>query len=74
MKPEIQKIYNEKLTTAAEAVKMIRSGDRVYGGTASSWAYGLLQSLWDRRHELEGVTILGGFTKASNRFRLRPRA
>ena len=59
MKPEIQKIYNEKLTTAAEAVKMIRSGDRVYGGTASSWAYGLLQALWDRRHELEGVTILG---------------
>ena len=25
MKPEIQKIYNEKLTTAAEAVKMIAS-------------------------------------------------
>ena len=59
MKPELQIIYDEKLTTAAEAVKMIRSGDRVYGGTASSWAYGLLQALWDRRHELEGVTILG---------------
>ena len=59
MRPDIQKIYDEKLTTAAEAVKLIRSGDRVYGGSASSWAYGLMEALWDRRHELEGVTIVG---------------
>ena len=58
MRPDIQAIYNEKLTTAAEAVKCIRSGDRVYSGTASSTAYGLLEALWERRHELEGVTII----------------
>ena len=59
MKPEYQKIYDEKLMTPAEAVRMIKSGDRVYAGTASSFAYGLLEALWDRREELEGVTILG---------------
>ncbi|MCR4804163.1 MAG: hypothetical protein K5981_00720, partial [Clostridia bacterium] len=59
MKPEIQRIYDEKLMPAEEAVKMIKSGDRVYAGTASSWAYGLMQALWDRRGELEGVTIMG---------------
>ena len=59
MRPEFQTIYNEKLTTAAEAVKCIKSGDRVYAGTASSWAYGLLDALWERRHELEGVTVMG---------------
>lgn len=58
MKQDIQAIYKEKLTTAAEAVKAVKSGDRVYSGTASSTAYGLLQALWERRHELEGVTII----------------
>ena len=58
MKPDIQKIYDGKLTTAAEAVKVIKSGDRVYSGTASSTAYGLLEALWERRHELEGVTVI----------------
>ena len=58
MKPDIQAIYDEKRTTAAEAVKAVKSGDRVYSGTASSTAYGLLEALWERRHELEGVTII----------------
>ena len=58
MREDIQRLYDEKLTTAAEAVKVIRSGDRVYSGTASSTAYGLLEALWERRHELEGVTVI----------------
>ena len=41
--------YQEKLRTAEEAVRTVRSGDRVYGGTASSIAYRLLDALWDRR-------------------------
>ena len=52
-----KKDYEAKRTTAAEAVKLVRSGDRVYAGTASSVAYGLLAALWDRRHELENVEI-----------------
>ena len=51
--------YKRKLTTPAEAVKVIKSGDRVYAGTASSYAYALLDALWERRHELENVTISG---------------
>ena len=37
--------YQEKLRTAEEAVRTMRSGDRVYGGTASSIAYRLLDAL-----------------------------
>lgn len=62
MKREIEELYNSKLMTAAEAVKAVKSGDRVYGGTASSGAYALLEALWDRRHELEGVTVMGSNT------------
>ena len=44
--------------TAAEAVKNVRSGDRVYIGTSSSFAYELLDALYDRKDELEDVTLL----------------
>ena len=42
-----KKDYEAKRMSAAEAVKLVRSGDRVYAGTASSVAYGLLAALWD---------------------------
>ena len=51
-------MFNEKIMTAQEAAKVVRSGDRVYVGTASSFAYELMDALYDRRHELEDVTIL----------------
>ena len=54
--------YQEKLRTAEEAVRTVRSGDRVYGGTASSIAYRLLDALWDRRGELEDVVLCGAMT------------
>ena len=38
-----KKEYNEKTTTQKEAVKCVKSGDRVYAGTALSVAYGLLE-------------------------------
>ena len=59
MKPEFEAIYREKLTTAAEAVKIVRSGDRVSFGTNSSVAYNLMRALYDRLDELEQVTIVG---------------
>ena len=52
-----KKEYNEKTTTQKEAVKCVKSGDRIYAGTASSVAYGLLDALWERKDELEGVEI-----------------
>ncbi|MCQ2555246.1 MAG: acetyl-CoA hydrolase [Clostridia bacterium] len=54
-----KEIYKQKLVTAEEAVKIVKSGDRIYTGTASSTAYGLLDALWERRHELEDVTLCG---------------
>ncbi len=59
MNQELNNIYQEKLMSAEEAVKMVKSGDRVYAGTASSFAYALLDALWERRQEPEGVTIMG---------------
>ncbi|MDO4870121.1 MAG: acetyl-CoA hydrolase/transferase C-terminal domain-containing protein [Bacillota bacterium] len=47
-----------KQMTAAEAVRNIRSGDRVYIGTSSSFAYELLDALYDRKDELEDITLL----------------
>ena len=52
-----KKEYESKKVSAAEAVSCIKSGDRVYAGTASSVAYGLLDALWERRGELDGVEI-----------------
>ncbi len=52
--------YQRKLTTPAEAVKMVASGDTVYIGTASSVAYELADALADRADELENVTIASG--------------
>lgn len=50
--------YKDKITTAAEAVKLVKSGDRVYIGTSSSFAYELLDALYDRKDELEDITLL----------------
>ena len=54
---EWKKEYEQKLVSHQEAVKIVKSGDKVYTGTASSVAYGLADALWERRHELEGVVI-----------------
>lgn len=54
----MERFLEDKITTAAEAVKCVQSGDRVYVGTASSFAYELMDALWERRDELEDVTIL----------------
>ncbi|MBQ4650128.1 MAG: acetyl-CoA hydrolase [Firmicutes bacterium] len=54
---EWKKEYTEKLMSPAQAAKLIRSGDRVYLGTASSIAYKMAEAIWDRRHELENVEI-----------------
>ena len=44
--------YKGKMMSAAEAAKLVKSGDRVYVGTASSFAYDMLEALWDRKDEL----------------------
>ena len=49
---------NINYITAEEAAKSVRSGDRVYIGTSSSFAYELVDALYDRKDELEDVTLL----------------
>ena len=53
-----EEVYRDKIMSGAEAAKLVKSGDRVYVGTASSFAYDMLDALWDRRDELEDVAIL----------------
>lgn len=54
--------YQSKLQDADAAVKIVRSGDRVYVGAAASIAYALCQALYRRRDALENVTVLGAMT------------
>ena len=53
-----QETYKNKIMSAKEAAKLVKSGDRVYVGTASSFAYDMLEALWDRKDELEDIAIL----------------
>lgn len=52
--------YRQKLCTPEEAVKAIRSGDRIYTGTSSSIAYRLIEALYGRKDELEDVVMCHG--------------
>lgn len=49
--------YAERLCTPAEAVRLVKSGDRVYVGSTSSMAYRLCEALAERESELEDVRI-----------------
>lgn len=44
--------YRQKLQSAEDAVKLVRSGDRVFIGVASSTCYALVDALWARKDEL----------------------
>ena len=52
-----KKEYYEKKLSLNEAANLVKSGDRVYLGTASSVAYGVADALWERRKELSNVEI-----------------
>ena len=47
--------------SAAEAVKLIESGDHVYLQASTSIPMALTQALADRGHELRDVTVYFGF-------------
>lgn len=55
-----KKLYQEKKHSVEDAVKVIKSGDRIYIGTASSVAYKLCDALYERKDELENVTVCHG--------------
>ncbi len=54
-----QQIYDSKLTTAEEAAKTIKDGDRIFLGSGSSSPAKVLDALFDRAGELNGVLVGG---------------
>jgi butyryl-CoA:acetate CoA-transferase len=57
---DFEKIYREKLTTAAEAVKIVKSGDYVEYGFCAITPYELDRAMEERLKGLENVQIHGG--------------
>ncbi|SDF02568.1 acetyl-CoA hydrolase/transferase family protein [Sporolituus thermophilus] len=57
-----QEIYKKRLTTADEAVKLIKSGDRIVPGHAASESRLLIDALMKRAPELRNVEIWQGVT------------
>ena len=49
--------YQQKLQSAAQAVRLVRSGDSVFIGFVSSISYTLANALWERRKELENILV-----------------
>ncbi len=62
MPGDIQRLYNEKLTTAENAVKHVKSGDWVDYGWCVGHPYSLDRALAARAEELHDVKIRGGVT------------
>jgi 4-hydroxybutyrate CoA-transferase len=52
-------LYQSKLTTAEEAAKTIKDGDRLFLGSGSSSPAGFLDVLFDRADELKDVLVGG---------------
>ena len=57
-----REIYKQRLTTADEAVKLVKSGDRIVPGHAASESKLLIDALIKRAPELEAVEIWQGVT------------
>lgn len=55
-----QEIYKQRLTTADEAVKLVKSGDRIVPGHAASESRLLIDALVKRAPELKNVEIWQG--------------
>ena len=59
---DFQALYKSKLTTAAEAVKVVKSGDWVDYTWCTNHPYDLDKALAARQNELEDVKVRGGVT------------
>lgn len=59
---DFQKLYKEKLTTPAEAVKLVKSGDWVDYGWCTNHPVALDKALAARKDELSDVKVRGGVT------------
>lgn len=55
-------LYQKKLTSAAEAVKVVKSGDWVDYGWCTNHPYTLDKALAARQNELKDIKVRGGVT------------
>ena len=55
-------LYQKKLTSAAEAVKVVKSGDWVDYGWCTNHPYTLDKALAARQSELKDIKVRGGVT------------
>ena len=60
--------YNQRLTTAQEAVKVIESGDRVVTAHACGEPKSLVEAMVDRASELQNVEIVHMVSMGSARY------
>ena len=69
-------LYHKKLTSSAEAVKVVKSGDWVDYGWCTNHPYTLDKALAARQNELKDVKVRGGVTMWMPEIcaRLSPRA
>ncbi|AGA68255.1 acetyl-CoA hydrolase [Desulfitobacterium dichloroeliminans LMG P-21439] len=58
---DVKSVYQSKLTTAAEAAKLIKSGDRVYVAPFTGIPIDILNAIVDRYEELDNVRLTGIF-------------
>ncbi len=56
----VKELYESKLKTPAEAVKLIKSGDVIYAGCNVYCPYNLLDELYERKDELDNIKVIGG--------------
>lgn len=64
-----QGIYDSKLTTAKEAAAKVEDGDRIFCGSGSCSPAALLDALFDRAEEVEGV-LFGGLIMLAPVYRI----
>jgi acyl CoA:acetate/3-ketoacid CoA transferase alpha subunit len=54
-----RQIYQEKLVSAEEAGKLVKSGDTVYSAGFSALPYDFIEALGERKDELADVDYFG---------------
>lgn len=67
-----KKHYQEKLTSMKEAAATIDSGDTLWLGSTLCIPYAFMDTLADRREELENVTLIGNMFLAPNKIMMDP--
>ena len=64
--------WKKKLTSPEEAVKLVHDHDRIFIGFVSNITPVLSDALWERRHELNDITIISGLLLRPTRLYTEP--